>query len=124
MKLLIFLIATLYMMGVVWVMYLAIMNLAIHRSKLTLPAKLFAYPIAFIGQVIDMVFNVTLGSLFFLERPDIPTKEELSHLNLSKLMFTYRCEKHMKNDSWRGEQARWWCENFLNPFAPDGRHCK
>jgi len=121
---LVFLVAVLYTMGQVWVMYLALQNIIDHREKLTLPAKVFAYPAFIIGYAMDILLNLILGSIFFKEMPDIPSQEDLKHFNLECLTFTYRCVKHMKEDSWRGAEARWWCENFLDPFTSSGVHCK
>jgi hypothetical protein len=94
-----------------WIFFLAVMNLKGNLSEITPVAKLFAYPTAILGWLWDCAFNIILGTLFFLELPQ-------------ELLFTARCERHMKDSNWRGREARFWCRNFLDPFDPDGTHCR
>lgn len=58
----------------------------------------------------DVFFNVTFGSLMFLEAPSI-----------HRLTFTQRCESHLGDTDFRGEIARWVCYGWLNPFQAG--HC-
>ena len=59
-----------------------------------------------------VLFNWTLGNLFFLE------------LNFHP-QFTQRCDRHLAGrDGWRKKQAQFWCRNFLDPFDPAGVHCR
>jgi len=111
-KVVIFTGASLYLMGIMWMLYLAVMNLMEHRDRLTLPAKLFAYPIAAAGVVADALFNITFGTVIFVEPP-----------HYKRLLFTQRCQYHLKEDGYRGKVARFWCRHFLDPFDPTGRHC-
>lgn len=99
-------------MHVTWVYYLAAMNLKRNQPKLTPTAKVMAYPVIIVGVTIDWVFNVTVGSLLFLE-PPMEWKE----------LFSGRCERHLHEQDWQGKQARFWCRNLLDPFDPDGQHC-
>jgi len=133
-KILIFLGATLWCMGLVWLFFLATMNLIRNRAKLRWPAKIFAYPIVAIGYPLDILLNLILGSLFFFEVPDLPFLSkttvtilgrniELTYPNLEPVTFSWRCSKHCGKDTWRGTQARWWCANFLDPFDSTGKHC-
>jgi hypothetical protein len=94
-----------------WIFYLAIMNLKRNRSEITFVAKLFAYPTVVVGWLWDCVFNIVVGTILFLELP-------------RELLFSERCERHLKDDSWRGREARFWCRNLLDPFDPSGIHCK
>lgn len=59
---------------------------------------------------LDIVFNLTVGTIAFLELP-----------SLHRPTFTMRCKKHMASMSWRGRLARWVCEGWLNPF--EAGHC-
>jgi len=93
-----------------WILYLAGMNLKRNEHKLTLPAKLIAYPAFWFGLLCDVVFNIVLGTVFFIEPP-------------REFLFTARCERHMHDDNWSGALARWFCKNLLDPYDPDGRHC-
>jgi len=100
-----------YLFVVTWVLYLAVMNLRRNRDKLTPAAKVIAYPVAFIGVLVDAVFNIILGTLFFLELP-------------KEWLFTHRLERHIKESlGYRKRFARWFCVNLLDPFDPDGVHC-
>jgi len=105
---------TLIAMHVVWVYYLALMNLKRARDKgtLTKPAKLMGLPVLLVGGIADWFFNMTFGTIGYLEKP--------THW---KELFSERCERHMHEDNWRGKQSRFWCRNFLDPYDPDGSHC-
>lgn len=63
-----------------------------------------------IAVCLDALFNVTLGSLLFLEPPQ-----------LRRLMFTARCAKWREDSGYRGRLARWICDGWLNPFQE--HHC-
>ena len=54
-----------------WVIYAAMMRLKQVRDagKLTVAMKVLGYPVLLFGLVIDLVLNVTVGSLLFLEIP-------------------------------------------------------
>jgi hypothetical protein len=93
-----------------WLQYLAVMNLKEHRSKLTLAAKLWAYPMLIVGIFSDFLFNLVIGTIVYIELP-------------KQLLFTSRCNLHLRDTNWRGSVARWFCRNFMDPFDPDGKHC-
>lgn len=59
---------------------------------------------------LDALFNVTLGSIIFLEPPE-----------LHRLMFTARCAKWRDDRGYRGAIATWVCDGWLNPFQAN--HC-
>ncbi|HZR02812.1 MAG TPA: hypothetical protein VFA81_06555 [Burkholderiales bacterium] len=99
-----------------WGLYL--MYCALHASMKSgkfyttpWPVRALSYVLLAVMVTADVLFNFTLGSLFFLELPDIhrPT-------------FTQRCSSHMAEDGWRGEIARWVCFGWLNPF--EANHCR
>lgn len=96
-----------------WVQYLSIMNLKRNRDKLTKPAKVIAYPLLVIGLITDMIYNIVVGSILFVEPP-------------KELLFTSRLKRHINESTgWKQKLALWFCKNFLNPFDPDpdGNHC-
>lgn len=95
---------------VTWIFYLAVMDLkkAREAGRITKIAGMFAYVVLGIGYVFDFLFNV-LSSFIFLELPH-------------ELLFTARVSRHIKETGWRANLARWFCENFLDPF--DAGHCK
>ena len=75
------------------------------------PAKAALWSILIVAVVLDFVFNVTVGSLAFLEPPEV----------FKRPLFTARCKKWMESPTWRGRLARWVCEGWLNPFQAN--HC-
>lgn len=66
-------------------------------------------PAILIGALQDVIYNATLGSLLFLERPRTWT-------------LTARCDSHLDDTAWRGALARWLCHYLLDPFQTGG-HC-
>lgn len=56
---------------------------------------------------VDVLFNVTFGTLMFVEWP-------------KTLTFTRRCDSHLLDTDWRGIEARYICR-ILNLFSPN--HC-
>ena len=69
----------------------------------------WAYATVFFGLGLDVLFNVLIGTLLFLEAPDI-----------RKLTFTARCAKWKNRSGRRGDMAHWFCRQ-LNVFEPG--HC-
>lgn len=93
-----------------WVHFLAVMNLSRNRNKLTKFARFWAYSILAVGYPLDILFNLVFGTIFLLEPP-------------KELLFTARCNRLIEEDTWRGNMARWFCRNMLDPFDPNGTHC-
>ena len=96
----------------VHVSYVYVMGLkrARDEDRLTWPVYIFAVPTIAIMLPFYVALNLTVGTLLFLELP-------------RSLQFTARCQRHMRDDTWRGKQARWWCRHFLDPYDPAGTHC-
>lgn len=111
-------ITTLYSLGfayVLFVLYLAYVTLWVARSngKLAtapLPVRAVAWSILGAALVLDVLFNVTVGSLIYLELPE-----------RRRLTFTARCKKWRADSGVRGRFAVWVCEGWLNPFQD--HHC-
>lgn len=93
-----------------WGLYLAVMALKANKPKLTTAAKVFAYPLILVGILADTLYNLILGTILFLELP-------------RQWLLTDRLQSHLHEDGWRGDLARWFCRNLLDPFDPRGRHC-
>lgn len=96
-----------------WVFYLAVMALwRAHREKTIGPVALVpGYFTLAIGAALDVLVNLTIMSLVFVERP-------------RELLVTKRLQRHIKQgNGWRTHLARWLCHNLLNPFDPTGDHC-
>jgi len=70
---------------------------------------MIALPLA-AGAILDVAWNFTLGSLFFLEWP-----KNLS--DFSSYTFTARLQRLKYYDDWRGTQARFWAKqlNWADP---------
>jgi hypothetical protein len=99
-----------------WGMYLSVMNLIENKKHLTLTTKCFAYPLALLGIIMDVLLNLTVCTLLFLELP-------------KTWMLTDRLQSHLDDiggpkDGWRGTLALWICSNLLDPFDARGFHCK
>jgi hypothetical protein len=96
-----------------WGYYLSVMHLKSARDegRLTVAAKALGYPWLAVGYVVDVIFNAIVGSILFLEPP-------------RELLFTSRVSRLNDRPGWRGALARWVCANLLDPFDPDGHHCR
>lgn len=99
-------------MLICWVWYLAVMQLAAKRDQLRGVVRALAVLVLWIGLFLDFILTVIIGSIIFLSWP-------------GEWKFTDRLERHLMRDSahWRYKEARWICDNLLNPFDPKGRHC-
>lgn len=93
-----------------WIFYLAFMNLKDNRDKLTPGLKKIMTPWLVVGLALDVVFNVIYGTIVFRELP-------------RELLFTSRCQRHLKKSSGRKLRvATWHCIRLLDPFE-EGGHC-
>lgn len=108
-----FILGCLWLTLMTWVFYLAIMNLKRNRKKLSTQAYIFAYPALATGLLLDVLFNLVVGSILFLELPQYTKGEWL---------FTGRVSRWNNYTNWRGKLAFWFCMYFLDPFE-DGGHC-
>lgn len=93
-----------------WGLYLSVMMLMKHKDTLTTETKFFAYPLAFYGVLVDFLYNMTVGTLLFVELP-------------REWLLTKRLKRHLEDDNWRGTMSRWFCRHLLDPFDPKGTHC-
>lgn len=101
------------MLYVLWIFYLAVMNLKRARdaNAITRTALCFGYPVLIVGYALDVFVNLTLMSVFFLELPHETT-------------MTSRVKRHLyHSQGWREKLAAWFCHNLLNSFDPSGKHC-
>jgi hypothetical protein len=95
--------------------YLAYCTLRVARDngKLALApgaVKTVCWTILVVAVLLDVIFNIVIGSIAFLELPE-----------WKRITFTMRCKKHMTATGFRGRLARWVCEGWLNPF--EAGHC-
>ncbi len=99
-----------------WVFYL--MYTALLRSKregtISKASLVLGYPLIAVGVVFDVVLNITVGTVLFLELP-----------SYKRLFLTARMSRLIREDSdWRGKIAEWICSNLLDNFDPSGKHCR
>ncbi len=94
-----------------YVFYCAVMNIKRVRDmgKLTTLGKAFGYPTLAIGLVLDLLCNVFVMSLLFLELPQ-------------ELTVTSRLKRHNRESTgWRLAIVKFF-EPVLDPLDPDGDH--
>lgn len=102
--------ATLY---ILWLFYLAVMNLyrAKKAKQISKIALWMGYPILMVGALLDLLVNMFIMTLIFVERP-------------RELLVTKRLARHIQaNQGWRAKLAYWICHHLLNAFDPSGNHC-
>ena len=91
-----------------------ILVMGIHRAhlskRLSGPVLWLCAPLVVLGYAMDCLFNLTIASLVFLERP-------------REWLLTARLQRHMLGTGWRSRLAAWVCDSLLDPFDPDGNHC-
>ena len=94
-----------------WVLYLAVMNLKrVQDVGLLSPLALtLGYPVFIFGYVLDILVNIFVMTCILLEMP-------------KEFTVTARLKRH-KNQStgWRLSVAKWF-EPLLDPFDPSGDH--
>jgi len=96
-----------------WVFYLAVMNLrrAKEAGRLTRSALVFALPILLLAIVIDVAVNLVLATLVFFDRPREWTVSE-------------RLARYLPAGGWRSRVAWWVALHLLDPFDPSGSHLR
>ncbi len=104
---------TLLSLWTFWVFFLAVMSLyRAHLNKtISKTSLILGYPILAIGATIDFLMNVTLFSLVFFEFPH-------------EYMLTKRMQRYIATDTgWRMKLSTFICNNLLNAFDAEGKHC-
>lgn len=93
-----------------WVLYLAVMNLGKARAagQLTRTALILGTPLLYFGYIVDAIVNVTIMTAIMLEFPMETT-------------VTARLQRHKDEPGWRGAIARWFAP-LLDPYDPRGHH--
>lgn len=108
----VFLIPNPLWLWILWLYYLAVMNLKAVRDKHGLHwlAKVMGYPMLYLGLLIDFRCQVIECTVLFFEVP----KETL---------VTARLQRHAnRGTGWRKSLAVWFGESLLNDFDPSGNH--
>lgn len=99
---------------VLWLFYLAVMNLKRAKDAGTISrvALWLGYPILLAGLLLDWMVNVIVFSALFLELPATPTE-----------LVTGRLKRHAYAQSgWRKEFSIWFAVHLLDTFDPSGKH--
>ena len=91
---------------VLWLGYVFTMHIRAQWDTLHWSAKVLGAPPAVLSYLLDVLINLTLASVLFLDLPREAT--------LTKRLHRYRT-------GWRSHVARFVCERLLNPFDAD--HC-
>lgn len=98
---------------VLWALYVLVMGIyrAHLAKKLTRATYVVALPWVVVGLVADVLVNVFVASILFLEPP-------------WEWLVTDRLQRHLEaTEGWRSRLARWICTHLLDVFDPSGRHC-
>lgn len=98
---------------ILWALYVMVMG--VYRAhlarRLTTTAKILAAPWVVFGFAVDVLVNITLASVIFLEPP-------------RDLLVTSRLQRHVTTtNGWRRDLAVWICNHLLDVFDPSGNHC-
>jgi len=93
-----------------YISYVYIMRLRQKRDEGRLPSvmAIMIYPVVILGVIYDVLFNIFVGSVMFIELPQ-------------EWLFTARLKRIKKEDSWKAPIAKWFCTHLLNPHDPG--HC-
>lgn len=103
---------TIAYLWIFWGIYVLVMgiyraHLAKKLNKLTLTLSI---PYVVVGYLIDIISNLTIASIIFLEFP-------------RELLVTDRLIRLKQKSGWRAKVANWICYNVLDPFDPNGDNC-
>lgn len=96
---------------VLWIFYLAVMNLkrAWAAGNLNRTARILAAPVVVVGFALDIVSNIFPMSILFLEPPE-------------ELTVTARLSRHIRDSTgWELALAQWFIP-ILDPFDHTGHH--
>jgi hypothetical protein len=90
-------------LGVHW-SFVAVMhaNAVRKRGELSTYWLVMLLPLAVVGLLLDVAFNLTFGTVMYLELP-------------RELLFTARCQRHFRGERWRQRLAAFWAKQ-LNAF--------
>ena len=94
-----------------WILFLAVMNLlrVKNEGKLCSTALYLGIPVLFLGLVLDFLVNVFVLTPILMELPKETT-------------VTARLKRHNKESSGWCKAVAVWTEPLLDPFDPSGDH--
>lgn len=97
---------------VFYCMYLAAVNLWFNRMNTKKWVGYVFSPIVAIMLALDLIMQMTLFTLLFLDLPQ--------ELLVTQRLIRY---KSWNGNNWRTKVANYLCTNVLNPFDPTKNHC-
>lgn len=103
------------LMYLTWAFYLLFTALLRAKREGTISrfSLILGYPLVAVGAILDILLNVTVGTILFLELP-----------HYKRLFLTARMARLIREDyGWRGDVAAWICSRLLDSFDPSGKHC-
>lgn len=103
-----------YSAYVLWVLYLAVMNLlrVQQEGKLSKLQYGLAMPLLAVALFVDVAFNLVFGTIGFLQLP-----------HYKRLTLSARMDDLIRNGSgWRKRNALWFVKHLLQPFDTTGQH--
>lgn len=96
-----------------WAMYVLVMGIyRAHLAKRLTPVALaLSLPFVALGYVMDVLANITIASVVFIELPQ-------------ETLVTDRLKRHIDHgNGWRQALASYVCDHMLDMFDPSGNHC-
>ena len=94
-------------------MYVLVMGLyrAHLNHSLSRTTYVLAAPFLLIGYSMDVLANITIASIVFVEPP-------------REWLVTDRLQRHIADgNGWRFSLSNWICNHLLDVFDPSGNHC-
>lgn len=79
-------------------------------KRLSRVSYLLLGPWVALGYVVDVLTNITLASVVFVEVP-------------REWLVTTRLQRYVGGTGWRKAMASWVCNTLLDPLDPTGEHC-
>lgn len=110
-----------------WLHYLAIMSLQRVRNAGGLApwAYRFGVPILVLGYLLDFLSNMVPLTVLMLEPPrEWLVSARVSRHRRESSAWLEACGPRRWLMRWRHAVSVWACSNLLDPFDPDGCHCK
>lgn len=99
-----------------WLFYVFyVFTMGVYRvqlaGKLTGLSKVLLMPFVVVAVLMDVACQMTVATVVFLELP-------------KELLVTARLQRYIVgDDGWRKKVAVYICNNLLDPFDPNGKHC-
>lgn len=106
----------LILLGSIWALWaLYVFTMGCYRAylsgRLSGISKVMAYPIVAVAYSVDILVNVTVATIIFLDPP-------------REFMLTSRLRRYIKSSTdWRFVTAKYICDNLLDIFDPKDYHC-